>query len=153
MDGLGYLSKIDFEDCVRRTHQAITRKFPTGNVEFDAWYTRKDYVSQKLLEIGREIAQRVREDRKLQWEKVIPEQTKEALAKVGTSAEHWEDGPDGTLAGVAILAAGWVANQAAAKSRDNPNDYAWQVFETCVRPLIIDSMEFGCKIAYDEKKS
>lgn len=153
MDASNYLRKTHLEEHIRYTHQAITEQFPINNKAFDAWYTNRQYVSQRLLEIGREIAREIREGCGVQWRKDIPEELVAALEKVGASPKQWEDGPDGALAGVAVLAAGWIANQAAAKSRDNPSDHARNVFERCIRPLIVASMDLGIEIAERERKA
>lgn len=151
MDRLNYLRTVNVERHIQNMHEAITKKFPIENTEFDAWYTNKAYVLGKLSNIGRAIARKIREDCGLTWAKDIPAEPRTALQEKGVAPENWEDGPDGTLAGVAILVAGWVANQAAAKSRDNPNDCARQVFERCIRPLIIASMDLGVKMV-DERQ-
>jgi len=147
MDALSYLRNIHLDKYIQDTHQAITQKFPVDNTEFDAWYTNRDHVSQGLLQMGREIAQEVREDCRFVWKKSLPQEFVEPLRREGTLPEHWEDAPDGTLFGIAILAAGWVANQAAAKSRDNPKDIARQLSDRCLRPLILASMDLGIETA------
>ena len=155
MDALNYVRSRHIEGPIKDTHQAITEKFPIPiDVLFDAWYTNREHVLRKLAEMGREIARVIREDCNIKWQKDIAEEKiSEALEKKDTLPENWEDGPDGTLSGVAILVTGWVANQAAAKSRDNPQDYARLLFEKCIRPLIIATMDFGIEMAERERKS
>lgn len=119
---------------------------------FDAWYTNRPYVLQRLAELGQSTAKKLREDLLIPWHKDI-NYLRELLQVEGTAPKHWEDGPDGCLAGIAIVLAGWVANQAASKTRDNPQDRAKMLFEDHIRPLINASMDLGIKMAESERKT
>jgi len=81
IDPSSSFTEIHLEEHIRDTHQAITAKFPINNTEFDAWYTNRQHVSKRLLEIGREIARKIREDCGLQWRKDISEELRAALRK------------------------------------------------------------------------
>jgi len=153
VDASSFLRIIRIEEHVGKLHEAITKKFAINNMEFDAWYTNRDYVLRQLAENGRAMAMRLRSTLGFTWQKGISEELRAALHKAGTQPTDWEDGPDGTLSGVAILVAGWVANQAAAKTRDNPQDAAKELFEKHVRSLILASMDVGVKMAEREGKT
>lgn len=154
MDASEFLRKTGLESGIQQMHQAITEKFPIENIPFDAWYTNRCHVMSRLSEVGHSVAREIRkeflEKQGLKWSKDIPDPLRSALERAGTLPAEWEDAPDGMLAGVAILAAGWVANQAAAKTRDNPENRAKELFEKHIRPLILTSMDLGIKMAEDE---
>jgi hypothetical protein len=118
---------------------------------FDAWYTNRYYVLQKLEEFGRNIAEKVRNEFSYSWSKGMSDQLSELLQMEGTFPKNWEDGPDGCLAGMAIILAGWGANQTTAKTRDNPQDCSKILFEKHIRTLINASMDFGIKMAEREE--
>jgi hypothetical protein len=156
MDASEFLRKTKLESSIQQMHQAITEKFPIENIPFDAWYTNRCYVMSRLSEVGHSVAGEIRkeflEKQVTKWSEDIPEPLRSVLERAGTLPAEWEDTPDGMLAGVAIVAAGWVANQAAAKTRDNPENRTRELFEEHVRPLILASMNLGIKMAEDEKK-
>lgn len=136
------VKQIGLEEKIGKVHLTLTEKKSLEGVQFDAWYTDPDFVLRELLKLGKEVAKGLRTGR-YQWSKTIPNALSEVLEKKGNPFREWEDGPDGALAGLAILLSGWIANQSAAKTRDNPNDMALWWFENYVRPAIINAMEYG----------
>lgn len=148
-----HLGKIELPESITKVHQAITEKHPINGYEFDAWYTNRSGVFQNLAELGLSTARKLREDLGIQWRKDMPEYLWKLLEAKDVAPKHWENAPEGTLAGIAIVLAGWLANQAAGKARDDPQDAARELFEKCVRPLIIASMDVGIRTAETETKT
>jgi len=146
------LRKIELPESIEKLHQAITEKFPINDKKFDAWYTNRPYVFQILTKLGQSIAGKLREDLRIEWRKGMPEHLWKLLEAKNTAPKNWEGSPDGALAGIAIILAGWVANQSTAKTRDNPQDPARELFEKNIRPFIIASMDLGIKMAESERK-
>lgn len=136
------ISQVGLDAKVKRVHNIITEKHVLDDVTFDAWYTDTDFVLRSLLSLGKEVAKELRQDR-MHWTKPLPEPLAKVLKERGNSVADWEDSPDGALAGMAILLSGWIANQSAAKTRDNPDDVALWWFDNYVRPTIISAMEHG----------
>ncbi len=143
MDYQEYLRNIGLEESVAKLHHAITEKFALNGLEFDAWYTNREHVYQNIEKLAQSTASTLRENSGFNWVKSLPEPLERVLKARNIALKNWEDGPDGTLAGIAILLAAWVANQAAQKSRDNPTDAAKKLFEEWLQPLIIAAMQVG----------
>lgn len=141
-----YLNAIGLPEAVKKIHEILTEKHPVNGSEFDAWYTNREHVLRNLEGLGRLTAKRIREDLGLIWAKQIPEPLRRLLTSKNVAPNFWEDSPEGTLTGVCIIVAAWIANQAAQKSRDNPADSARDLFENSIRPLIAASMDVGIKL-------
>ena len=137
------VQKIDLECKIRELHEVITKNFPIGQTEFDAWYTNRQYALERLVEIGQRIAVGLREEMGFDWNKGLSNELVRDLQEKGIPHKHWEDGPDGAIVGIAILVAGWIANQTARKSKHDPNDLAGHYFQKHIRPLIQASIELG----------
>ena len=93
----------------------------------------------------------MRERLRLEWPKELPDTLYNLFESKGTAPKEWEDGPDGALVGLVIIVSAWIANQAAEKTRDEPNNDARRLFEEYLRPVIMAAMEQGVKMA-DERK-
>lgn len=141
------LQKAGAPQAIERIHQVITEKFPIDSFRFDAWYTNRPFVFSRLGKIGQAMAKTIREEVGIPWRKDVAEPLRSLLEDKNAAPRSWEDGPDGALAGLAIILVGWIANQAAQKSRDNRNDKAIELFEKCLRPLLLASMDLGVKTA------
>ncbi|MHA2063526.1 MAG: hypothetical protein ACXABY_04000 [Candidatus Thorarchaeota archaeon] len=142
-----YLREKELPKTIDRVHQAVTQKFPINSDEFDAWYTNRPQVFQSLVELGQSTARRLRQDFEFSWRKDMSEDLFRLLESEDSAPEYWEDSPDGALTGVLIVLGGWVANQAAQKSRENPQDDARVLFDEYIRPLLIGSMDLGVQMA------
>jgi len=148
-DTHGILRQIALRESVQKIHSAITEQFPTDGMTFDAWYTRRDEVWKNMDRLSQLTADKLRRVLGIQWRKDLPGSLLEVLKTKGTAPENWEDGPDGTLAGLAIITCAWIAHQSAQKTRDNPDDIARKIFEERLKPLIMAAMEDGIKMAED----
>lgn len=146
------LKEISLRDTIQNIHRAITEKFPTDEIPFDAWYTNRDKFWENIDRLSRSTAQRLREVLQIRWQKDVPEPILSLLEAKGTTPKNWEDGPDGALAALAIIAPAWVAHQAAQKSRDDPNNVARKVFDGLLRPMLLAAMEEGIRMAEEEEK-
>ncbi|MBI4305915.1 MAG: hypothetical protein HY678_06305 [Chloroflexi bacterium] len=146
----GLLDKIDLEPRLKATHSAITEQRLLDGAKCDAWYTERQRVVDFLLASGREIATTIRTELGITWNKPVPVDAAAALDRAGTYPRNWEDGPDGALAGAAILLAGWVANQSGSKATgDSPQ--AGQLFTDHIRPLIKEAMNLGFRWGQDAR--
>lgn len=149
-----HLRNIELPESITKVHQAITKQHPINGYEFDAWYTNRSCVLQSLAELGQSIAKKLREDLGFSWCKEgMPEHIWKLLEAKNVAPKDWENAPDGALAGITIVLAGWLANQAAGKTRDNPQDGARGLFEESIRPLIIASMDVGIRMAESETRT
>jgi hypothetical protein len=146
------LKEISLRETIQNIHCAITEKFPTDEIPFDAWYTNRDKFWENMDRLSRSTAQRLREVLQIPWQKDVPEPILSLLEAQGTTPKNWEDGPDGALAALAIVATAWVAHQAAQKSRDNPNNFARKFFEEVLRPILLAAMEEGIRMGEEEEK-
>ena len=144
------LKEVGLREIVQNIHEAITEKFPAAGIPFDTWYTKREEFWKNMDWLSRSTAQKLRQMFGISWQKDLPEPLFKVLDAKGTAPKNWEDGPDGALTALAIIVSAWVANQAAQKSRGNPNNFARQFFEECLRPLIIAAMEDGIKMAEEQ---
>jgi hypothetical protein len=141
---------VDIKKEIEKLHLIVTEKFHPPSNGFDAWYTNKPYVLLGIVGGGSRIAQKLRMILKYLWAKEIPKEVKVILKKPENEPVVWEESPDGVFAGIAILLAGWVANQYAAKLRDNPNSDCERILKD-FRLLINKSMELGIDMTKDGK--
>ena len=137
---------LELEERIKEVHEVIAEQHMLDSISFDAWYTDEDFVLRYLLRLGHEVARDLRNGR-FRWDKILPNELSEKFKKAGKSSVEWEDGPDGTLAGLAILLSGWVANQSAAKTRDDPEDNALQIFDNYTCPAIAYANQYGKALA------
>lgn len=147
------LKRLRLPESVQQLHEAITQKHPINGAEFDAWYANRSLVFERLEALSRSIAKNLREDLGFSWQKHVSGHLWALLEAKHVAPRNWEDAPDGALAGMAMLLAAWVANQATAKTRDDPQDAAKELFQNHVRPLILASMDLGIELAVDEEKA
>ena len=141
-----YLRDIGLLDYIDQVHTSITEKHPMEEIEFDAWYTNRDVVFHKMCELSHLLAKRIRQDYSLNWKKQVPNEILQVLENNKVAPNNWEDSPDGTLTGMTILCAGWIASQCAAKTRDNPKSPALSIFQNIIHPLINTSMVVGTEV-------
>jgi hypothetical protein len=143
---------LQLEERIKEVHKAITENHTSDSISFDAWYTDTDFVLRKLLRLGREVARELRISHSIKWSKPLPNELSEKFKKAGKDSIEWEDGPDGALAGLAILLSGWVANQSAAKTRHCPNDSALLIFDNFTCPAIQYAKQYGKALANKNQK-
>jgi hypothetical protein len=141
------MNQIELTKTVREIHTALTKKFPSDGETFDAWYTNRGDFWKTMDQLSRLTAQKLREIYGIKWNKTVSEPIFSALEAKGTAPKEWEDGPDGSLAALAIIISAWVAHQAAEKSRNNPNDAARRFFDGLLKPLVIAAMDEGTRMA------
>ncbi len=137
---------LKLEERIKEVHKVITEQHMLDSISFDVWYTDEDFVLRKLIRLGHEVARELQNGR-FSWDKILPNELSEKFKKAGKGSIEWEDAPDGALAGLAILRSGWVANQSAAKTRDNPEDNALQIFDNYTCPAIAYAKQYGKALA------
>lgn len=142
-----WIHGLKLEERIMELHKVITEQHTSDGISFDAWYTDNDFVLRELLHLGRKVARELRIQHRLRWDKTLPNELLEKFQKAGKDPIEWEDGPDGALAGLTILLAGWVANQSAAKTRDNHEDIALEIFDNHTCPAIEYAKQYGKALA------
>lgn len=140
-----YLRQYSFKQTLDEVHRIITEKCLLEGQCFDAWYTNNEKVLLKLKDMGKCLASRIREDLNVCWCKRMDTTSDlwKVLDKHGRAPKDWEDSPDGTLAGLAVILAGWVANQLSAKARDKPSGKDIEILLDNFKLLVNASIELG----------
>jgi hypothetical protein len=147
-----YINDIHNIICTKKAGEDIGVNLITHE-STDAWYRDNIDVLQKIGEMGGDIAKRIRENKNITWEKTFSLRKEDGteekfyFKKKDGSKIEWEDAPDGKLIGITILLACWIANQATAKTRDNPNNNAKVIFDNYLHRLIEESINLGIKMA------
>jgi hypothetical protein len=147
-----YSDTLGLSDKIDALHTAITKKFPVDGMEFDAWYTKQEYVFDELLRLGRDVAKRIREEGGFNWSKGMDPKLKDALSNIGVQVDNWEDGPDGALTGIAIVLVSWLSNQTTAKTLYDSKDQASPTFKNVVMKHIKEGIKLGEKKAKQKGK-
>jgi hypothetical protein len=146
MEVKNYLIKAKLPAHIIKVHEAITTKQPIDENEFDQWYTNKPKFFLDLENIAKLLAKQIRRDFIKKYTKDLPEHISKLLTNIGTEPRNWEDSPDGTLTGLSILLAGWVASQLTAKAKNNPNQdekYLLKYFQLLINGAIEIGIEIG----------
>jgi len=143
-----FLESHGFNEYIAKINVEITAKHYLDEICFDAWYTNRCEMLQKICELSQLLAKEVRMEYSFTWCKgKLPDGWLEVFEKHKVAPHDWEDSPDGALAIMAVLLAGWAANLSAAKTRDFCENKALYYFETVIRPMINAAMDLGIKFA------